>query len=386
MRILKRLILAACLSASALAPHGAAVQRHGPTPNSVLDRSPREWSAAAPGRWDGWDADVKPPASVEPFLVRAIDAFDRGNMPGTLQALFELLEAEPDFPSALHQAGVIYFRLRRYQDAITAMERYLTVAPHRVGDTRYLAHSYYSLGQYREAQQHYKKVLAVRPKSPEAHRGLGLCHMRLGDSDAALVELQRVLELDPRHGNAATWIAQIHYDEERTDEALAAVLRAEKLGPYEARTWFLKSQIYYELEREEEGDLAKARFDVLDRAAQEIRATETQLLFQPANSALYRRLAALRRDTGDVRGASEVLLRWLKVEPRNLDLRILMLQHARETKDAKSAAALATSIRQLAGDHAGAWGSLAAYYASVGDSERQAEAEAQIERLTPTIR
>jgi tetratricopeptide (TPR) repeat protein len=370
--------MAALLSAPGPAQENAAT--------SALDRSPSDWSAAAPGRWADWDADVPPPPHVEPYLVRAIRAFERGDMPATLTALFALLEVEPEFPSALHQAGVIYFRLRRYEDAITALERYLEIAPHRIADTRYLAHSYYSLGRYEDAKSHYGKVLSKRPNSPEAHRGLGLCHMRLGEPDAALVELRRVLELDPKHANAATWIAQIHYDEERTEEALDAVTTAGRLDPFDARSWFLKSQIYYELEREEEGDAAKARFDVLDRAAQEVRAIETQLLFEPANPGLFRRLAALHSGTGNVRAEARVLFRWLRIEPWNLNLRITALGAAQETGNRSSAATLAKSLHAVAGDHIDAWRSLAAYYAAVGDDERRGDAASQIERLTRTIR
>lgn len=380
MKWLQPLILCGSI-ASAAAAHELSAESPLQSPTSVLDRSPMEWARAEPDRWKDWNVDVPPPKAAEPLLLRVIDAFNQGDFPATLQALFELLELEPDFPSALHQSGVIYFRLRRYEDSIFALERYLTVAPHRVGDTRHLAHGYYSLGRYEKARAHYEKVLEVRSKSVEALRGLGLSYMRLGDPSAALAKLHRVLELDPTHANAATWIAQILFDEERLDEALTAVLSARELDPYEARTWFLNSQIYYELEQDEKGDAAKARFDSLDRIAQELRAVETQLLYEPRNSALYRKLVTLHREAGNTPAASGALLRWLRVEPRNLDLRVEMLQHAQGTQDMKSAAALAASIRNLAGTNVRAWSALANYYSVVGDRDLQAEAAAQVEAL-----
>lgn len=310
--------------AAALALPAAASITQETAPPAALERSPKEWPTAPPGRWDGWDVDVAPPKSTEPLLLRAIDAFTRNDMPATLQALFELLEQEPDFPSALHQAGVIYFRLRRYEDSIVAFERYLVIAPHRTGDTRYLAHSYYSLGRYEKARDHYKKVLAVRPKSPEAHHGLGLTYMRLGRATAALAELQRVLELDPKHADAAAWIAQILYDEERLEDALVAVEAAQALDAFSARTWFLTSQIHYELGADEAGDAAKARFDLLDRATQELRSIETQLLYDPTNGALFRRLVALHREVGNERGVKRGLQRWLQAVPDEAEARTLL--------------------------------------------------------------
>ena len=162
---------------------GLAVQDET-TQKPILERSPAEWVAAAEGRWKDWDADIMPPDNVQPFLMSAIQAYRQGHMTGTLEALFGLLELEPDYPSALHQAGVVYFRLRRYGDAIVAFERYLHVAPHRVGDTRALAHCYYTLGRYEDAQGHYEKVLAINSDSVEARRGYALCFMRLGNSEA----------------------------------------------------------------------------------------------------------------------------------------------------------------------------------------------------------
>ncbi len=355
-------------------------------PVSVLDRSPKEWARAEAGRWKDWDVHVAPPESAVPFLLRAIDAFNQGNMPETLKVLFELLEVEPDFPSALHQSGIIYFRLRRYEDAIACMERYLAVAPHRVGDTRHLAHSYYSLGRYERALAHYQRVTKVRGRDVESRRGLGLTHMRLGDTHIALIELHRVLAMDPSHANAATWVAQILFDEERVEEALPAALSARELDPYEARTWFLCSQIYYELEQDENGDAAKARFDELDAISQELRAVETRLLFEPTNSALYRRLVTLHREAGNVRAASQTLFRWLRVEPRNLNLRVQMLEHAQATQDAKSAAALAASIRELAGDNLDAWEALSAYYDAAAKPKDRAAAEAKLKELKSRIR
>ncbi len=348
---------------------------------TILDRSPQEWSVAQEGRWKDWDADVTPPENVRPYLVQAIQSYREGHMTGTLEALFGLLAIEPDYPSALHQAGVVYFRLRRYGDAILAFERYLHVAPQRLGDTRALAHCYYTLGRYGEAQAHYEKVLAINPESAEARRGYGLCFMRLGDPERALIELRTVLEIEPTHANAATWIAQVLFDEDRVEEALEAGELARDLDPYEPRPWFLLSQIYYVLDRDEDGDGAKLRFDDLNRIAQELRAAEARLLYDPTQAGVYQRLISLHRQAGNLREVGSTLVRWLKVEPQSMDIRVAMLNLAEEMGDPDRAAALADGLHKVAGDSETAWFALLRYYATQRDRVKQIEAEGELARI-----
>ncbi len=347
----------------------------------ILERSPVEWPQVPADTWKGWDVMVPPPVAARPLLRDIGSAYQRGAVRPSLELLYELLDAVPDFPTALRQAGVIYFRLRRYGDAIMAFERYLAVAPHRVGDTRMLAHCYYSLGRYDEARAHYDRVLAIQPASEEALRGRGLAFMRLGESESALADLRAVLELNPKHGNAATWIAQILFDEEQVEAALAAALRGRDLSPFEPMPWFLLSQIYYELGQDEKGDGATARFGVLDEGAQKLSAIEGRLLYDPEQPRLYRQMYAWHEELGDHGGAQAVLLRWAKVEPRSLPVHIRILELAYELGDLKAGGPAAGRLWTLAGDDPLAWHALAEFYRRAGRAERAHEAAAELRRV-----
>ena len=113
------------------------------------------------------------------------------------------------------------------------------------------------------------------------------------------------------------------------------------MDPYEPRPWFLLSQIYYVLERDEDGDAAKARFDDLNRIAQEVRAAEARLLYDPTQAGIYQRLISLHRQSGNLRAVGLTLTRWLKVEPQSMDIRVAMLALAQEMGEPDTAAALA---------------------------------------------
>lgn len=347
----------------------------------VLERTPSEWPRAEEDTWSDWTPEAPPPEEALPHLREAARAYGRRDMPRALAALFEVLEAFPDYPPALHQAGVIYFRLRRYGDARLAFERYLEVQPERVGDTRALGHCYYTLGDYERARAHYARVLALEPESVEAQRGRGLAEMRLGDEGAALATLRRVLELDPSHANAQTWIAQILFDTERVEEALVAARAARDLDPFDPRPWFLLSQIHYDLGQDEEGDAAHERFSELNLIAQEIRAAEARLLYDPDQPAVYNTLVSLNLRAGDEQRAEHWMVRWVQSDPRDVRLRIRALDLALELGNMEGAAACAVGLEQLAGESLEAWQRLATYYATTRQRLEQINAEEQVSRL-----
>lgn len=352
-----------------------------PGRHPILSRSPSEWPRTGAERWKGWAPGAEPPAEVREPVAAVGRAYAAGDLPGALEAIFRLFEIEPDYPPALHQAGVVYFKLRRYSDSIQAFERYLAVAPERVADTRALGHGYYTLGQYERAKAHYERVLACEPESVETLRGYALAHMRLGDAKRALELLAKVVELDPTHANAHAWTAQILFDEERVEEAAEAVARARELDPYEARGWFLTSQILFDLGRDEEAEAARARFELLNRVAQEARGHEARLLYEPRQPELLARLTELHRTTGNLPEVRRALLRWLMLAPDDVPLRIHVLDVLTEMGDRRGAAAAAEALEVVGAEDVDAWRRLVLHYAQTRERMRQVRAEEQVARL-----
>ena len=103
---------------------------------AVLARDPARLPRAAAERWKDFDPERLSPGSIPKAFLEALAALKDGDLPRTIACLATVLDAEPDFPPALHQLGVLYFQLQRYGDARTCFERYLEVAPSRIADTR----------------------------------------------------------------------------------------------------------------------------------------------------------------------------------------------------------------------------------------------------------
>ena len=342
----------------------------------VLKRSPKEWPRAEQDAWLSWDPTRSDPPreAARGPLRRALEATERRDFVAALGAWFALLEAEPGYPPALYQAGVVYFRLRRYSDAALAFERYLAAAPHRVVDTRALGHCHYSLGRYAEAALHYERVLAAG-ETPGVLFGLGLARLRLGEEALALERLERVVELDPAHAEAHTWLGQLHFDVGRTEEARAALERAQALDPFAARPWFVLARVLVELGEEGAGERAHERFMSLERVAQEARTLEGRLLYDAHQPMIYERLVQLHVEIGDIVGVRGALERWTALEPEGVRPRAVALTAwgtLGRPEDARSAAA---GLALVAGDSAEAWAVLARHYREPRERVLQVQAE-----------
>ena len=358
-------------------PEATAVDRRA----AALARDPRTLPPAPEGRWKDFDPRRLTAADLPRGMLATRDALLAGDLPLAAAELYDVLAEQPGFPPALHQLGVLYFRLQRYGDAVVALERFLAEAPHRVGDTRVLGHAYYSLGEYERARAHYARVLEASPREVEALRGLALSTMRLGDPARALELLREVTEIEPSHAEAWAWTAQILFDLERTDEARAACERARDLDPYEPRPWFLLARILHELGKPEEAAVAEARHREIDAAAQELRSLEGKLEYAPHDVALLTRVLSVRRAIGDLAGVQRAISRLVAARPRDVSLRVLALDTLEALGASDACERAAAALAEVGAQEAEAWKRLEAFHAKRGDRARQLEAGERYRRL-----
>lgn len=347
-----------------------------------LDLDPRTLPHATAGRWQSFDPARMKREELPQGMLEVRDALQKEDLARALGGLQQVLRDLPDFPPAWHQLGVLYFRLQRYGDGAACFERYLEVAPARIGDTRVLGHCYYSLGDYSRAKAHYEKVLASHPDEVEALRGHALALMRLGDSEGALKELERVITLSPRHVDAWTWKAQILFDLERLEEALAAAEKARDLDRFAPRAWFLVGRIGSELGHDRESESALRRFHELTEIAQRLRYVEELLLYQPGELSLWREKADLHRKAGDLSRLRETLAHLFEAAPRSIETRLFGLDALESLDDFEGGRLIAQKLEELGADDAATWRRLEQFYAHAQDRRKQIEAGERYRRLS----
>lgn len=371
----------ALLLALSLAPLPPAPAQGASAVDAPLERDPSTLPRAAEGRWSGWTPkDALPEALLEP-MRDGTRAYFEGDYVTAATTYWALLAREPDFPPALYQLGVTYFRLRRYGDCARTFERFLEVVPSAVGATQALAHSYYSLGDYERALKQYEAVLAADARSVEALRGYALSHMRLGHLERALELFDACLAKEPEHIEVHFWRAQTLFDLGRVEEALAEAQATRDLAPFDPRPWFLLGQAHFELGDDEAADAAEKRFGELNQHAQKVRTLEGLLLYEPKRVDLWRRLFDVERVAGNQAGALEALEGCLRAMPSDLGVRVFVLDALTELGERDRADGVAASIERDFFEVPEAWLALRDHYGRLNDRVRQVRAGERYLRL-----
>lgn len=337
-------------------------------------RDPRGLPAAPQGHWSDWRPETPLPEEHRERLQQASRAYLRGDYPVALAAYWLLLHEEPDFPPALYQLGVTYFRLRRYGDCVSVFERFVSVAPSQVGATQALAHGHYSLGDYEAARAHYERVLAANPDSVEAVRGQALTHMRLGLLESSLELFDRCLELRPDHLEAHHGRGRVLFDLGRSEDAREAALAARELDPFDPRPWFLLSQVLFDLGEDDEAEAAEARFLELNDLSQKVRALEADLIDDPGRADVLRRLVDVHRASGNLAGVRATFERWIRAAPRDLGVRSFALETMRGLEMLADCEGIVGGMERDFPREAEAWRVLRDHYGALEDRVQQVRA------------
>lgn len=370
-------LLALALHAPCLAQEAAAA----PARAEVLARDPASLPRAAANRWSAWKPTDAVPDALQGTMREGTRAYFAGDYASALASYWDMLQREPDFPPALYQLGVTYFRLRRYGDCARTLERFLAAVPSAVGATQALAHSYYSLGDYERALAQYEAVLGADATSVEALRGYALSHMRLGHLERALELFDACLAKSPEHLEVLFWRGQTLFDLGRIEDARAAAEAARELDPFDPRAWFLLSQVHFEVGEDEAAAAAETRFSELNLHAQKVRTLEGLLLYEPRRVDLWRRLFDVERSAGNTAGAIEALQGSLRALPQDLDVRLFALQSFSDLGERARSMEIAGTIERDFAEEPDAWLALRDFYGSLGDRVRQVRAGERYLRL-----
>ena len=329
---------------------------------------------AEPSVWSDFFVDHQPnpelmssiPGPIAGFAGQAQVSYNQADFPACLAQSREVLRMLPDFPPSLLVYGTAAFRLRRYGDCKTALERFQEVAPTEVWRTQVLGHALYSLGEFEAARDHYLAVMKSAPDpravSVGARRGLALANYRMGKTADALLGLNGVVMLSPGDAEAHAWIAQVHLDLDQLHDALAAARKAMELAPYEPRAYFIAYRTLFEkadlaetdkeaLAFESEAEALQSKWETLSAAASEINTLNNRLLFHVGDPILLRALAQQHQALGDVLSLVKTLESLIgtfdPADPTTLTRRIFAIESLRAVGADDRAEALKAATIEL---------------------------------------
>ncbi len=124
-----------------------------------------------------------------------------GGQPPEIQAMIERARANTDDFEAQVQAADLFYRVRRFDEAIAFLQRANTLRPDNYEVIVKLGNVNFDAGRYETAERWYALALTKNTDDVNVRTDLGLTFLARepSDVDRAVAEFRRSLARDPRH-------------------------------------------------------------------------------------------------------------------------------------------------------------------------------------------
>lgn len=144
----------------------------------------------------------------------------------------KILAVVPDYPDALHYAGVLAHEGGRPDEALALMKRSVELAPDQADWHSNLGIVLQDTGDLEGAIAAYQRSIALKPSHANAHGNLGVLLKVRGDLPGAEAEYRHAIEFNPDHADAYHNLAVVLSATERLKEAVTCYCRALTLKPH----------------------------------------------------------------------------------------------------------------------------------------------------------
>ena len=288
-----------------------------------------------------------------------------GDAKGAIQPLQTSLEQLKQDGEGFSNLGVALMQLERTAEAAQAFAQAVVLMPRQAQAWRNLAGAYTRLGRTDDALKAWRRYISFKPQDAEArcvYGGLLLAAERFRDAAIhlkfgakvtqdtvclhdyadtlgrlrqpaeALKILERLIRIDRRNAHAHYLRAYILIDapKQRPQAALDAIEESLKIDPKRAASHHLKGYI---LERDAQHEAA-------------LQAYARAVDLDPKNSRFEQAWAIARVHVGEGKKARKVLLKILRREPENVDVRRALAHVFMDAKDWKEAELLLLTAPQ----------------------------------------
>ena len=137
------------------------------------------------------------PVPLDELLKIAGEFSEKERFSEAAKILDRVLSAEPDQPLALHQKGVLLFRMGNHQAAAEMIERSVGLAPYAIGFRRNLCPILERLGRYDDALRVGYQAFERDPYDLQTLHNLAVAHYRKLELDQSITCARRALVIDP---------------------------------------------------------------------------------------------------------------------------------------------------------------------------------------------
>src|SRR5688572_13111461 len=169
--------------------------------------------------------------TLDEAVTVAIVLQNNGRLDEAQELYRHVLEAAPDFPRALHFAGVLAHQQQRNPQALTLIVRSLELQPGEADWHSNLGIVYQASGEIERAVDAYQRAIALDPDHANAYSNLGVVLRASGKPTDAERAYRTAIQLNPQHIDAYHNLGILLAAQDRTREAVACFCKVITLRP-----------------------------------------------------------------------------------------------------------------------------------------------------------
>lgn len=205
--------------------------------------------------------DPKDRIHVYELFWEAMDDGEHGRYQESLRKLHEAETIEPDSLPIQYLAGLSYFRMQNYAQAIPVFRKALEINPKFTSAWYFMGVSQTKVANYDAAIENLSKALELDPENSSAAFALGAACLRVKRVDEAARAFELAIRVNPDYAEAHTALGEIYLYEKRLDDAVRVLERAVRLAPGLPEAHYRLGQAYQAkgLEEQAEQEFRRAK-------------------------------------------------------------------------------------------------------------------------------
>jgi len=137
--------------------------------------------------------------------------YDEAGLPEkAIDSAQKIIELNPKSEISIINLGIMYYKLKRYDEAIATFRQALAVKPDYELAINYIGVSYSQQKKYKEAIEAFRQYVALVPDSADGWFNIGIDYMLLKDFRGALDPLRRCVQIKPDYAVAQFNLAVVY--------------------------------------------------------------------------------------------------------------------------------------------------------------------------------
>lgn len=149
-------------------------------------------------------------ALVQRLYDEAKAAEASGDSGGAIAKYQAILRIAPKLGSAYNNLGLLYFKQRDYENAVSVLEQGLKVNPAMASASALMGISLSELGRYAEARPRLEEALRRNPRDNDAEKFLANDLIKLGDLESAAAHLKQIAHRQPQDQEAWYLLGEVY--------------------------------------------------------------------------------------------------------------------------------------------------------------------------------